>query len=56
VFNSTTTTNGVMSGFCANQAVAITGNIRVTLNESGAGDIELDWTETSSRHQASALE
>jgi len=46
VFNSTTTTNGVVTGSCANQPVAITGNITVTLNESGAGDIEMDWTET----------
>ena len=45
VYNSTTTTNGVVTGFCANQPIAITGNIRVTLDERGAGDIEMDWTD-----------
>src|SRR5262245_34308220 len=45
VFNSTTTTNGVVTGFCANQPVSITGNITVTLDERGAGDVEADWTE-----------
>lgn len=42
VYNSTTTTNGVLTGHCTNQAVVITGNITVTLDERGAGDIE--WT------------
>ena len=46
VHNSTTTTNGVVTGFCANQSVTITGNITVTLGESGAGDIAMEWTET----------
>jgi len=48
VFNSTHTTNGVLSGHCTNQAVAITGNITVTLDERGAGDIEMDWTAATS--------
>jgi hypothetical protein len=46
VYNQATTTNGVVTGHCSNQPVAITGNITVTLDERGAGDIEMDWTET----------
>ena len=46
VHNTTTTTNGVVTGFCANQPVTITGNITVTLGDSGAGDIAMEWTET----------
>ena len=46
VFNSTTTTNGVVTGFCANQPVSITGTIMVTLDESGEGDVSADWTES----------
>ena len=47
VYNSTTTTNGAVTGFCANQPVAITGTITVTLDERGAGDIEMEWTATT---------
>ena len=48
VRNQTTTTNGVVTGHCTNQAVAITGTITVTLDERGAGDIEMAWTEATS--------
>lgn len=46
VFNSTATTNGVVTGSCSNQPVSITGNITVTLDEKGAGDTDAEWTET----------
>lgn len=48
VYNSTHTTNGVLSGFCSNQPVAIAGTITVKLDERGAGDIEMEWTATLS--------
>jgi hypothetical protein len=48
VYNSTTTTNGVVTGHCTNQAVAITGNITVILDGRGAGDIEMDWIVATS--------
>ena len=48
VFNSIATTNGVVTGSCTNQAVATTGNVTVTLDEKGAGDVEADWTESIS--------
>jgi hypothetical protein len=44
-YNTTTTTNGVVTGFCHNQAVTITGTITVTLNDRGAGEIAMEWTE-----------
>ena len=46
-FNSTVTTNGVLTGHCSNMPVTITGNITVELDASGAGDIEMDWTENT---------
>ena len=48
VHNSTTLTNGVVTGHCTNQGVAITGDITVSLDERGAGDIEMAWTEATS--------
>ena len=48
VHNSTSTLNGVVIGHCTNQAVAITGDITVSLDERGAGEIEMAWTEATS--------
>jgi hypothetical protein len=44
VYNSDTFTNGVVTGFCHNQVVTIPGNITVTLDEHGTGDITMEWT------------
>jgi hypothetical protein len=48
VHNQATTTNGVLTGHCTNQAVAITGTLTVSLDERGAGEIEMAWTEATS--------
>jgi hypothetical protein len=48
VHNSTSTLNGVVIGHCTNQAVAITGDITVSLDERSAGEIEMAWTEATS--------
>jgi hypothetical protein len=48
VFNSTTSLNGVVIGHCTGMAVAITGDITVSLDERGAGEIEMAWTESTS--------
>ena len=47
VYNQATTTNGVVTGHCTGLPVTITGTITVRLNESGAGDIEMEWTENT---------
>ena len=47
VYNQATTTNGVVTGHCTGLPVTITGNITVRLNESGAGEIEMEWTENT---------
>jgi hypothetical protein len=44
VYNSDTFTNGAVTGFCHNQVVTIPGNITVTLDAHGAGDITMEWT------------
>ena len=48
VFNQTTTNNGVVIGFCANQAVTITGSVTVRLDDRGTGDIAAEWTQAVS--------
>ena len=45
VYNETTTTNGVVTGFCANQVVTITGTITITLDEKGAGHFDANGTQ-----------
>lgn len=45
VYNSDTFTNGVVTGFCHNQVVTITGTITVKLNDHGSGGIEMKWTQ-----------
>jgi len=44
VYNSDTFTSGVVTGFCHNQVVTIPGNITVTLDAHGTGDIVMEWT------------
>jgi hypothetical protein len=48
VYNSTHTTNGVLTGHCTGQAVAITGTITVTLDETGRGEVGMEWTQATS--------
>jgi hypothetical protein len=44
-FHLFTTVNGAFVGGCQNQPASLTGSVTVTLDESGRGDVALEWTE-----------
>jgi hypothetical protein len=46
VYNSTATTNGVVTGHCTGQSVAMTGTVTVKLDATGAGEVSAEWIES----------